>query len=280
MFSPYAAEKIGWYVYALRNPLDGRVFYIGKGTGNRVLQHAKDAKAATNESVVSQKLDVIKSIHAAGKEVDAFLLRYQLKSEKEAYEVESAVIDTLRLLDDTGNNDLFAVTNIVLGHHHLERGLAPVHVAASRFDAEPMPAVEASIVIFGIPELWTPSMGDAEIYDAVRGFWTLRDRAFGATYAAAAHKNVIRGIYKITYWRERVEGDRDWEQDLAASRPRRGFVGASAPEMEHLLHKSIKHIPVGGSVRYVNCGADAPIAAPFYDGDSALRMAERDGYVP
>lgn len=280
MFTPYVIEKLGWYVYALRNPIDGRVFYIGKGRGNRVFQHAVDAKAADDEAVMSQKLELIRSIHAAGAQVDAFLLRYQLKSEKDAYEIEAAVIDALRLLDGNGDNQLFNITNLVLGHHHLERGLAPVHVAASRFEALPMPDISEPIVIFGIPALWTPSMGDQEIYNAVRGWWNVGDTAFRATYAAAAHRNVIRGIYKIAYWRERVEGDRDWQQDLTARRPRRGFVGSPAPEMRHLLHTSVKHLPVGGSIRYVNCRPEDPVAAQLYVGEEARHMAERDGFVP
>lgn len=48
-----------------------------------------------------------------------------MPNEKGAYEVEAAVIDALRLLDDDGDNPLLNVTNLVLGHHHLERGLAP-----------------------------------------------------------------------------------------------------------------------------------------------------------
>lgn len=98
MFSPYVAEKIGWYVYALRNPLDGRVFYIGKGKGNRIFQHAQDAIAATDGELGS-KLDLIHSIHAEGRDVEAFILRHGLPSEKLAYEVEAAVIDAYRLVD-------------------------------------------------------------------------------------------------------------------------------------------------------------------------------------
>lgn len=284
MFSPYVTEKLGWYVYGLRNPIDHRVFYIGKGKGNRIVHHAQEALAVPvdgpDDTLMSPKLELIRSIHAAGEQVETFLIRYQLKSEKEAYEVEAAVIDVLRLLDENGDNQLFNVTNLILGHHHLERGLAPAHVAGSRFEAPPMPEVSESIVIFGIPKLWTPSMGDNEIYNAARGWWRLGERAQKATHAAAAHRNVIRGIYKIDYLRERVQGDRDWEEDLTQNSPRRGFVGRPAPEMNHLLHTSVKHIPVGGSIRYVNCGPEAPSVTDFYAGDAARHMAERDGFVP
>ena len=40
-FSPFVAEEIGWYVYALQDPRDNKVFYIGKGKDNRVFAHAE-----------------------------------------------------------------------------------------------------------------------------------------------------------------------------------------------------------------------------------------------
>jgi hypothetical protein len=36
----FAREQLGHYVYALRNPIDKTIFYVGKGKGDRVLAHA------------------------------------------------------------------------------------------------------------------------------------------------------------------------------------------------------------------------------------------------
>lgn len=64
-----------------------------------------------------------------------------------------------------------------------------------------------------------------------------------------------RFIYRIDHWRERQDGDLGWEADVGKS-PRWGFEGESAPEMAHLLHRSVKHWYLKGDVgvaRYVNC---------------------------
>ena len=48
VLTAYAEEQLGYYVYALRNPLDGKVFYIGKGVGRRVLAHANGVIGTTD----------------------------------------------------------------------------------------------------------------------------------------------------------------------------------------------------------------------------------------
>lgn len=47
-----------YYVYELADPRDERVFYVGKGCGNRVSQHVKDAK----KGAVGLKSDFIREI--------------------------------------------------------------------------------------------------------------------------------------------------------------------------------------------------------------------------
>lgn len=278
VFSPYVSEQVGWYVYALRNPIDGCVFYIGKGKGNRVFHHAKNAQAAADDATLSPKLDLINDIHAQGLEVESVILRHGLRTEQLAYEVEAAVIDTLELLDPALDNERFRLTNLVKGHHHARVGKAGTAVVASLFEAEPLYAVDEPMVLFNIPKLWTPAMSDAELYEATHGWWVLGERALRARFAAGVHRNVIRGVYRIKYWRDRVEGDRDWK--LNDPKRRIGFQGDPAPEMAHFLGKSVKHLPTGGSVRYLNCDTNSPALTSVHRGGDALAKAHAERAEP
>ena len=48
-FDDLAATKIGWYVYALRDPRNNQVFYIGKGKRNRWYVRIMEAREKINE---------------------------------------------------------------------------------------------------------------------------------------------------------------------------------------------------------------------------------------
>jgi hypothetical protein len=39
MFSQAVIENLGYYVYYLKDPRDDKVFYLGKGVGNRLFNH-------------------------------------------------------------------------------------------------------------------------------------------------------------------------------------------------------------------------------------------------
>ena len=248
-FASYVRERVGWYVYALRNPRTKRIFYVGKGKGNRVFQHASDALECPD--VRTDKLAEIRAIRRMGLEVEPFIIRHGIPTDLQAYEVEAAVIDALRL---TGCP---LTGNMAKGHGHAKRGLARASVVASLYKPPRAPAITMPAVLIKIPFYWTPQISSAELYEATRGWWKLSSsRCQAATVAFSVSKGVIRGVYRVGKWRARRRGDRDWKYDARSSYPRWGFDGKEAPNLAHFLNTSVAHHYRRGDrapVKYLNC---------------------------
>ncbi|QIG96578.1 GIY-YIG nuclease family protein [Bradyrhizobium sp. 6(2017)] len=84
-----------FYVYMLHKP-DFTPFYVGKGTGSRILNHESDAR---NITLRSHKLNVIRAIHRAGRSV-VYLLDGFFDQEKDALARER------ELIAEVGRHDL------------------------------------------------------------------------------------------------------------------------------------------------------------------------------
>ena len=90
----YMNDGVGYYVYRLVDPRTKQTFYVGKGRGNRLFQHVSEALAKEDHTTL--KLDRIREIKKEGFEVGHVVHRHGL-SEKEAFEVEAALIDAYGL---------------------------------------------------------------------------------------------------------------------------------------------------------------------------------------
>ena len=78
-----------WYVYFLIDPRDNQIFYIGKGTGNRMFKHVANVKAGKEPNPI--KREIIQELWDEDKEP-----KYQINAyfwdEKAAYAHESKLI--------------------------------------------------------------------------------------------------------------------------------------------------------------------------------------------
>lgn len=68
------SERPRWYVYHLIDPRDSRVFYVGKGCGDRIKAH--EAEARLRPYNLSPKLERIRAIWAAGMDVQRFTVAW------------------------------------------------------------------------------------------------------------------------------------------------------------------------------------------------------------
>jgi uncharacterized protein len=242
-FLPGVAPRLGWYVYALRDPLnDNRIFYVGKGLGDRVHQHAKAASGGwqAGESRRELKLATIQEIQAARKQVGVEIIRHDLGSSEEAYEVEAAVIDALRLAGHTW------LTNLQRGHG-TEHGWRPLADLVASYAAKPAEITEP-VLLIKIEQVWnrTPNMDDDALYAAVKQEWRLGPRRNRAEYAFAVARGIIRGCYVIDEW---------YPAPHVAGRV--GFNGRRSPDMDEKYRLTrIDHLMKRGQqspVLYVNC---------------------------
>ena len=256
-FDDLAAERIGWYVYVLRDPRNNQVFYVGKGNENRWFHHIKEAREKLEDPKL--KLQKIREIENSGFEVEAFIIRSGIKSEEFAFDVEGAVIHAYRLLEREGKAVPVDLTNIAEGHHP-ERGLASVNVMQSLLNAPLAPEIVAPVGLFKIGVLWYPEMTEEDVREATQGWWPelkVKNGKLRAEYAFGVSAGIIRGVYKIdeSMWRERRKPDRDWENDIGKP-PRWGFPNCVyAPEMAQYLNTSVKHLFKKGdqnAVKFLN----------------------------
>ena len=194
-FSQAVCEKIGYYVYVLKDPRNSEIFYIGKGKGNRVFQHLACALETEDES---DKLNLIREILNEGKNVEYYILRHGLATEKEALEIESACIDLIGLDN---------LTNKVKGHNSWESGMKTADEIIQHYDAKAITITEPTIII-NINKLYKRFMKDNELYNTTRSSWKLGSKKNEAKYVIAAYSGLVREVYKINSWNQ--VGDR-WE---------------------------------------------------------------------
>lgn len=193
---PEVEEALGpFYVYALRDPRDSEVFYVGKGTGSRLLAHVWAVKATGGDATLSgSKVARIKAILDAGLEVEHLLLRVGIPSESIAYVVEQAVLDGYAAAG-------LGLTNVAAGHHSDSHGLATLADAIARFSAPPAPPLPSGSVLFLINQRWTLGDGDNVVYEKCHGYWKIgaESRAKAAVGFAVA-RGIIRGAYVMESW--------------------------------------------------------------------------------
>ena len=252
LFSEKAVEQLnGFYVYALIDPRNNQVFYIGKGIGNRVFSHEiESGKSPKSEKA---KLKRIQEIEAAGFDVKRVIVNWSM-TESEAFAAEAALINMLSFL----SADM--LTNAVAGHH--------VHEAMTvedfdlLYDAEHLKQedIQHSIMVIKINKLYRKGMNPKELYDIVRGNWRASMASIqkrNVEYVFGVYNQLIVAVYKPDEWHyvhDRIDvpqiDDLD-EETLERGKDRVYFV---CQDYEHLdenqqfyLHKSIADLKVNQS---------------------------------
>jgi len=231
-------ESLGHYVYIYINPLDNKIFYVGKGKGNRVL-HLNDGKN-------DQCAEIIDKIQKEGKEPLIEILVHGLNDDFVAKKIEAAAIDLIGI--ENLCNKIGGWESVDFGRMGLNE-LIPIYKKEKAIIDEP-------VILIRINKLYHYGMTDRELYDATRGIWKIGENRDDAMYAFAVFGGIVREVYKIREWlpagttissRGDLTDDTRWE-----------FVGEVAEETirEKYLFKSVEeYLPnhAQNPIRYVNC---------------------------
>jgi hypothetical protein len=236
-FPTAVSEKLRSYVYLLIDPDTGKPFYVGKGTSDRIFAHVDEADS---EDIKNAKLERIRAIRERGQEVLHVIHRHGL-TEKEAYEVEAALIDFIGLPE---------LTNLVGGHHSSNYGPMTIDDIIESYAAPEITIQEPAILVI-INRLFDRNMSKDELYDAARGDWVVGAHREKAQYVFAVSNGIVREVYKVKRWYPAESSG-----DESKTQQRWCFDGHVAKEMHHYVGGSVEeYVKMGAQnpVRYVNC---------------------------
>lgn len=239
-FSDTVSTALGNYVYRLIDPRNGETFYVGKGKGNRVFQHAAGAlKKEDEEDNISTKHQRILDIKNDGLQVLHVIHRHEIP-DVAIFHVEAALIDAYSGLA----NEQSGHGSGSVGPMHVEQIIEKYELP--NIDWEP----KEKLVIINVNKIQDRSSVQ-EIYEQVRGHWKISARrAEKSDYIIAALRGVAIGIFIAHKWNEsnKHEGRFCFDGSPAPKKIWEQFVGKRG---KRLSHEGMKHIQ--NPVRYWNC---------------------------
>jgi hypothetical protein len=209
-FDRQTIEQIGAYVYCLLDP-QGKPFYIGKGNGNRVFEHAANALKYPSES---DKVETIRKIIESGNQVQHVIIQHRL-DDSTAFAIETALIDFTKYFDAS-------LTNISLGHKSSTFGIMTVEEVQRQYHAPPLEVLGEGCVIININKTYRRAKGATTFYEATRQSWVIdKKRIPGLQYVLSEYAGFIVEVFEVDCW---------YQVETPNGKSRWAFEGKQAPD--------------------------------------------------
>lgn len=252
MFGKAEIEKLRYYVYCLVDPRDSTIFYVGKGCGNRVFEHAKNAVEQDDSTL---KLDTIREIIAQGYDVKYYILRHDL-DEDIAYKIESTIID---LLTYPAFNTKTLLTNIVAGHHQWNEGIKTTDEITQLYNCTPLELHPGhTLLMVNLNRTYNQKKAEGvykrpNMYEATRKYWRVdKQHADRVDYILGVFQGIVRIVIKPTSkWKLAILA----ENGMPFKQKRYEISGLTDDEVGNRLYlnRDVSNFPFGSgsAIRYV-----------------------------
>lgn len=234
MFDEKTLQHLWYYVYLLIDPRDNKCFYVGKWVNQRVFNHVK---CALEEERVTDKYEKIREITNRWETVKHIIVRHGL-TEDEAYKIEASIIDTLSYLDS-------GLTNVVWGHHSIEKWLMTTDEIYRIYNARPLETLWKECIIININKQYKRWLWDAWIYQATKETWTIdRSKINNIKYVLSEYRGLIVEVFEVEEWYEKERWYNPWSKKYWQIKIWFWFHWKIAdPEIRNqYINKSISHL--------------------------------------
>ena len=193
-------QQTEYYVYALLDPQNNEIFYIGKGKNGRIMDHIAEAKRAISSiTEPNAKVQRIIDILNKQKECPKFVILRSGLTEETAYQVEGVMIDFLNC-KDYNFNGVADLQNIQSGHHDDTNGIQTLDDLRRLINAKEY-IIKENEKILAISINQSFFLRHRNVDQAVRSSWHINlQRAKRAQYIVAIFQGVIVGVYENAVW--------------------------------------------------------------------------------
>jgi hypothetical protein len=199
MFDEKTQQELKSYVYMLLDPEDNKPFYVGKGNNNRVFEHMN--RALTDPDNSTFKYDKIREIVEIKKQLVKHLIVRHGLTDREAFQIEASVIDTLIHCG-------LGLTNQQGGHNSIEKGLMTSEAIIQKYNAIPLDNIAEGCVLININTSYNNLKKNARkqginidpnaIYQATKETWFIgKDKVNQLKFVLSEYKGLIVEVFEV-----------------------------------------------------------------------------------